>query len=258
MRRGGRGEPEGEGQNNERAASVSRAALTEAACRWVGAIAPRAEGFSPAPRRKSRGSISSAGLEAAGSARFAPARSGAPAAPLAPRLRSVASRAARHACRGPPAPSAGEAPAVVPISDALAGSRAPPSGAPSPPTAAAPMRARFTRLPEARAGRAVFSDVAATRPRASRPLARCAGYPAPHRDRVESMLGSGAPRRLTGCHRAGQASPCGREPEASLSSGSCRRLPRRDASSEDVQTQLVKEHPLSRLDLHVAELIRGA
>jgi hypothetical protein len=105
---------------------------------------------------------------------------------------------------------AGEAHAVAPISDALAGSRAPPSGAPSPLTAAAPVKARFTRSPEARAGRAVFSDVAATRPRASRPLARCGGYPPPHRNRVESMLGSGAPHRLPGCHRAGQANPCGR------------------------------------------------
>jgi hypothetical protein len=34
---------------------------------------------------------------------------------------------------------------------------------------------------------------------------------------------------------------------------SCRRLSGRDASSEDVQTQLVKEHPRSRLDLRAAE-----
>jgi hypothetical protein len=78
---------------------------------------------------------------------------------------------------------------VVPISDARAGLRAPASGAPSPLLASASRKMRFTRRPGTRAGRIVFSDRARTPPRASRPLARCGGYPLPHRNRVESMLG---------------------------------------------------------------------
>lgn len=58
---------------------------------------------------------------------------------------------------------------------------------------------------------------------------------------------------IPGSHRAGHASPSSRKPEAPLNERSCRRPSGRDASNEDVQTQLVKEHPRSRLDLRVAE-----
>lgn len=77
------------------------------------------------------------GLKHSGSARFAPARSGASAAPLAPWLRSVASGCGAWCAREPPAPLAGEALTCVPISDARAGTRAPPLGAPSPEAALA-------------------------------------------------------------------------------------------------------------------------
>jgi hypothetical protein len=161
--------------------------------------------------------------------------------------------AARHACRRPPAPSAGEAHAVAPISDALAGSRAPPSGAPSPPVAAASVRRRFTRVPGARAVRAVFSDVAAKRPRASRPLVRCDGYPTPHRNRVESMLGSGAAHRVP---RLSPHGPC--EPEQPETGGA----PERALLPEAVGTRCVERGranpacqraPEISFDLRVAE-----
>lgn len=81
-----------------------------------------------------------------------------------------------------------------------------------------------------------------TRPRASRPLARCGGCPPPHRDRVESSS-EAVPSIDSHDLTAQYNRPCAAGTRGALGVPSCRRMLGRDASSEDVRTQLVKEHP---------------
>jgi len=108
-------------------------------------------------------------------------------------------------------------------------------------------------MPETRAGRAVFSGVAATRPRASRPLARCDGYPPPHRDRVESMLGSGCcapgPEALTArAMRAHEAGAGGAPGQALLPEAAGTRCVERGRANPACQRA-----PEISLDLRVTE-----
>ena len=81
-----------------------------------------------------------------------------------------------------------------------------------------------------------------TRPRASRPLARCGGWPPPHRNRVESSS-EAVPDTDSHDLTAQGIRLCAAGTKGALGRPSCRRCLGRGATSEDVRTQLVKEHP---------------
>lgn len=81
----------------------------------------------------------------------------------------------------------------------------------------------------------VFSDGAGTRPRASRPLARCGSYLPPHHRRVESMLGGGAAHRGPAISRHGACDSVRPDPgvrRAELPAGRCPREMRRARTCE--------------------------
>jgi hypothetical protein len=230
-------------QNNVRAASVSRAALTEAACRWVGAIAPRAEGFSPAPRRIDLGTIS---LFWAQALRIREVRAcsirgfcGAVSTAASTGGKGRGARCARE----PPAPSAWEARTCAPISDARAGPGAPHPGAPSPDAAAATREGAVDSGARGVCSLPPCLEVGRERVH-ERLVLWLAAAVACRRTTTKSNRCSGVARctELPRSHGMEHATPCRRIRGAS-SRASCRKVPARGASSEDVRTQFVKEHP---------------